>query len=126
MQAVIDHLTERLKASGLAPSLDPDWITSKDGRRIDGNRAAAKHLLARLAKDHPEYEPTVSACRLIDYVISHPFHGPRSTRVAYLYRNLSAITADAKTQRTNGKGQPTADKVREGIDLLRAGRLREV
>ena len=94
VQAVIDHLTEALKAHDIAPSLDG---SEKD------NRFAAANLVRKLAKDYPDFDPVDSAKRLIDFATTDAFHGRNSTNVGYLFRNVGKIAADAKAQKTNPK-----------------------
>ena len=94
VQAVIDHLTEALKANDIAPSLDG---SEKD------NRFAAANLVRKLAKDYPDFDPVDSAKRLIDFATTDAFHGRNSTNVGYLFRNVGKIAADAKAQKTNPK-----------------------
>lgn len=119
VQELIDYLTETLRAKGIAQSLDVDRISSKTGKGIDGNRAAARHLLNKLKRDYPTYPAIESAKRLVDFAASDPFHGPRSTKVGYLYRNLGVIAAQAKQTR-NGKTATHSDLAAGVQEILRA------
>lgn len=119
VQALIDYLTETLRAKGIAQSLDVDRISTKTGRSIDGNRAAARHLLNKLARDYPSHPAVESAMKLVDFATSDPFHGPKSTKVGYLYRNLGSIAAQAKKTR-NGKTATHADLAAGVEQILRA------
>lgn len=124
VQAVVDYLTEQLRAKGIAQSLDRDSITTKGGKRIDGNRASARHLLQRLAKDYPRHNPVESARRLIDVALASDFYAPKCTTVGYLYRKASEIIASTKRPNANGgtrQQQGLADKANGALQILLAG-----
>lgn len=124
VQAVVDYLTSQLQAKGIAQSLDRTWIRTKGGRDIDANRADARHLLQRLAKDYPRHDPVESARRLINLALSSDFYAPKCTTVGYLYRKMSEIIASSKRTKTNGPRQPQqglADKANGALQILLAG-----
>ena len=124
VQAVVDYLTEQLRAKGIAQSLDRDWISTKGGRSIDGNRANARHLLHRLAKDYPGADPVAMSRRLVDLALASDFYAPKCTTVRYLYRKTSEIIASSKRPKTNGstrQQQGLADKANGALAILLAG-----
>lgn len=124
VQAVVEYLTSQLQAKGIAQSLDRTWIRTKGGREIDANRADARHLLQRLAKDYPRHDPVESARRLINLALSSDFYAPKCTTVGYLYRKMSEIIASSKRTTTNGSTRPQqglADKANGALQILLAG-----
>lgn len=124
VQAIVDYLTSQLQAKGIAQSLDRTWIRTKGGRDIDANRADARHLLQRLAKDYPRHDPVESARRLINLALSSDFYAPKCTTVGYLYRKMSEIIASSKRTTTNGSTRPQqglADKANGALQILLAG-----
>lgn len=124
VQAVVDYLTSQLQAKGIAQSLDRAWIKTKGGRDIDANRADARHLLQRLAKDYPRHNPVESARRLIDVALASDFYAPKCTTVGYLYRKMSEIIASTKRPNANGgtrQQQGLADKANGALQILLAG-----
>jgi hypothetical protein len=118
VQAVIDHLVLRLRERGVA-SLDVDRISTKTGRPLDMNRAHAKNLLGKLAKDYPLHSSLASAKALIDYATRNEFHGPKCTKVAYLYRNLGTLAGEAMAAK-NSKPKNHADLAAGVEQILRA------
>jgi len=106
VQAVIDHLSERLQQTGIAQSLDG---TAKD------NRFMASHLLRKLAKEYPNFDALDSARRLIDFATTHAFHGAKCTKVGYLYRNLGTLAAEAKAARNGSPKHQTDEQYRDEV-----------
>jgi len=106
VQAVLDHLTDRLQQTGIAQSLDGP---AKD------NRFMASHLLRKLAKDYPDFDPVASAKRLIDFATVHAFHGPKCTKVGYLFRNLGTLAAEAKAARNGSPKHQTDEQYRDEV-----------
>lgn len=124
VQSVVDYLTSELRAKGIAQSLDRAWIKTRSGREIDANRADARHLLQRLAKDYPRHNPVESARRLIDVALASDFYAPKCTTVGYLYRKASEIIASTKRPNANGgtrQQQGLADKANGALQILLAG-----
>ena len=105
VQAVIDHLTDKLAEKDLGLSLDGT---------VKENRFAAANLLRKLAKERPEHDPLESAKALIDFATSDEFHARNSTKVSYLFRNLAKLRNDAKAKRSATKSM-TDDQYRESI-----------
>lgn len=105
VQAVIDHLTDKLAEKDLGLSLDGT---------VKGNRFAAANLLRKLAKERPEHDPLESAKALIDFATSDDFHARNSTKVSYLFRNLAKLRNDAKARR-NATKTMSDEQYRESI-----------
>lgn len=114
---LVEYASAKLRENGLPGGLDSDWIATKGGRRLDGNRAAARNILAKLAKDYPNHEASDSAKHLVDVALRDPFHKTNFTRLSYLYRHMTAIIQNHKNPRNHGQ-QSLTDKAQQAFELL--------
>jgi len=113
---LLEYLTAALRSAGIAQSLDVDRLP----HGADGNRAAAKHILAKIAKDYPDADATEAAHRLIDIATQHTFHGPKCTKAAYIYRHMGTIIAEGRQQIHQRITKPkTDDEYLASIDHAR-------
>lgn len=109
VQEVVDYLTEKVVAKGLAPALDPP-----EGK----NRQYAHLLITKLAKDYPDHNPVDVACRLVDFALGDPRHAPRCTKVAFLFYNAGTLAAEAKAKKSNPRTQSDGDRKLELAERL--------
>lgn len=93
VQALIDHLTTRLREEGIAQSLDGSAVH---------NRRAAFNLIRKLGTDYPSFDPVESGKRLIDAALRDPFHRKNATQFAYLFNNCGKIAASSKANGQHG------------------------
>ncbi len=119
---LVEYASAKLRENGLPGGLDSDWIATKGGKRLDGNRAAARNILAKLAKDYPNHPAPESAKHLVDVALRDPFHKTNFTRLSYLYRHMTAIIQNHKNPRNHGQ-QSASDKFAGALEILQSGAL---